>query len=199
MATKVQIANIALVNYLGMSRINSLSEPGTGATLISGVYEDARREILSEWCWSFASRRVKLAKLVDNDRPEWAFRYSRPANCVRINWVSQPELIKASMNTGSLDDAARAVASESIYTDTPDAVIDFVYDQDDPETYPPKFVMAFAALLAGRAAIPGTETSAKVQHALGDYDRLKDEAMVFDVQQSPPIRVIRMVDWTGAR
>lgn len=199
MATKVQIANIALVSYLGMSRINSLDEPGTGAALISGIYEDARREILSEWGWSFANRRRKLVKLSTNSRSEWAHQYARPAHCVRINWVGTPEAIKASRDTGSIEDAQREIAEGSIFMDLDDAIIDYVHDIDETEVFPPKFVMAFAALLAARASIPGTETSAKAQASENAYFTLLDEAKAFDAQQSPPVRIIRGNDWQKAR
>lgn len=191
MATTVQIANLALITYLGKARINSLDEQGPSPMQLSVVFEDARKEILSEWPWSFAVKRQKLALMSTNDRPEWAYRYKMPVGALIINWVGTGEAAKQAMVDRSIEDCAREVEEGFIYADQPDAWIEFVMDQKDTSVYSPKFVQAFAALLASKVAVTLTETASKMEFALGRYAELLDEAKVADQHLNPPIIVIR--------
>lgn len=195
MASSVSIANIALVSYLGTQRINSLADGGPIAPFVSELFDDTRREILSEWPWSFATRRRPLVLMADNDRPEWRFKYARPSDAIRLNWVNDPETAKQAIIDRLIDDSPRDVVEGFIYSDLPSAVVEYVYDNEDATTYSPKFVQAFAALLATKLAVPLTEVSNKAQNAMQAYVELLDEAKVFDVRSEPPVRVSVKMNW----
>lgn len=197
MSSKVQIANIALVSYLGMTRINSLDEPNSSAIQINTIYDVARQEILSEWKWGFATRRQRLAILSNNDRPEWAFKYALPGNMIVLNWINDPYSAKLAVTDRQVMDTPREVEGGFVYSDVPEATAEFVFDQNDAGSYPPKFIQAFAALLASKVAMPLTETANKVEFALTRYETLLDEAKVADVSLSPPVVVVKSNDWSA--
>ena len=117
MSSKVQIANIALVSYLGMTRINSLDEPNSSAIQINTIYDVARQEILSEWKWGFATRRQRLAILSNNDRPEWAFKYALPGNMIVLNWINDPYSAKLAVTDRQVMDTPREVEGGFVYSD----------------------------------------------------------------------------------
>ena len=199
MASSVQICNIALGTYLGKGRITALTEGTAQAEQCALHYDDARREILSEWPWSFATRRQALARLAYNDRPEWASKFARPANLLRLNWVNDPEEAKQAILCREAFDTPRDVTDSHIYSDLPAATAEFIFDQEDPTVYPPKVTQALAALLAARMAVALTETAAKFQTAMNAYAIHLDEAKVQDIQTERPITVRRVRDYTEAR
>ncbi|MGL4813288.1 MAG: hypothetical protein ACRCXM_16080 [Beijerinckiaceae bacterium] len=198
-ASKVSICNIALSTYLGKGRINALTEATAAALQCNLHYDEARREVLAEWPWSFAIRRQAMAQLSVNDQPEWKAKYSFPSNALRINWVNEPEPAKLALLSREVYDTPRKVEGRFIYADIVNPVVEYIIDLDDPVDYPPKFVQALAALLASRMAIPLTETSSKASFALQEYQRYLDEAKVADLQLEEPVRVIQNRDYLDAR
>lgn len=195
MTSRVQIANIALVSHIGTKRINSLDEAGPLASMVKEIYDGVRQEILSVWPWSFATERRRLARISINDRPEWAFRYAVPSGMLRLNWVNDAETGKRAMSDRAIDDTARDVVAGSIYSDTPDALAEYVFDNNEPSSYSPKFIQAFGALLAARMAVSITETQSKAVAALEAYVDLIEEAKVFDARLEPPVRVMTTLEW----
>ena len=198
-ASKVAIANIALTTYLGKGRINSLTENTTAAQQIEIHYDEVRKEVLSEWTWSFITKRARLAVLVDNDRDEWAYRYQMPINLLRVRWVNTPEIAKTAIWEREVYDTPRDISGGYLYSDTEDATMEYTEDSDDPTIYPPKVTQAMAALLASRIAIALTETAAKMEGALREYARYLDEAKVQDIEMEEPIRVLQNADYLEAR
>lgn len=199
MPSKVQIANIALTTYLGKGRINGLDDKSPAAQAIEIHYDEARRELLSEWPWSFAMRFDALALMATNDRPEWAHQYALPPKILRLSWVNDAEAAKAAMECRRAHDTPRLVQAGYLYSDLPNAHAEYLADVDDPTVYPPKFTQALAALLAHRITMMLTETASKSQAALDAYDRLLDEAKVADLAVIAPVVVVKTVDWAEAR
>lgn len=197
--SKVSICNLALSTYLGKARINAITEPSSSAQQCELHYDMVRQELLSEWPWSFAIRRQALATMGVNDQEEWLVKYVMPANALRINWVNEPYAAKQAILDREVYDTPRKVENGFIYADLEAAQAEFVLDVDDPTVYPPKFVQAFAALLASRMAIPLTETAQKMQAAMDAYALYLDEAKVNDIQLEEPIRVIQNRDYTEVR
>lgn len=199
MSSQVKICNIALTTYLGKQTITDIDERSATAEQCGIHYDETRREIISEHDWSFCTKRERMALLANNDRDEWAYKYSMPAGLVAIRWANTPEAAKAAMADRRINDEARYVEGRFIYSDLRDSFIEYVFDNDDPTTYSPKFVQAFAALLASKMALPLTETQSKATAALDAYEILLDEAKVQDIRLSPPILVYKSTDWTEVR
>lgn len=199
MPSKVQIANAALSTYLGKGRINSLDEHNPTALQVEMHYDQAREELLSEWGWTFATKRAPLAKMAINDIPEFASKFALPAKMIRLNWVNEPGAAKAAIIDRRIDDTPRLVQGSFLYSDLEAAWAEFVFDLDDPTVYPAKFAAALSALLASKIAIALTETASKQQAAVAAYEQLLDEAKIHDLRSETPIRVIRENNWQELR
>lgn len=199
MKSKVQIANIALSTYIGSARINSLEEGSKGALQAELHYDSVRRELLEAWPWSFARRRMALAKHAINDRPEWASKFAIPSKCLLLRWVNDPQEAKDAIQAGEIYDTPREIDGQAIYSDLDQASCEYIYDEEDVSRFSEKFVAAFAAALAARMAISITETASKAQYAAGAFEQLIDEAKVADLRNGGFIRVLHGSNWIGAR
>lgn len=199
MVSRVEIANMALSTYIGARRINSLEEEGVNATALNLHFDATRREILATWPWSFARKRERLALMATNDRDEWAHKYAMPEAVLNVRWINDPQEAKDAASTLEIQDTAREVAGQFIYSDVPDAVMEYVTDLDDPNAYSPHFVQAFAALLASKVAMHITENAAKASNALDAYVTYLDQAKVADLKIQAPVRVQSVSNWLGVR
>lgn len=187
--SKIELANIALSSYLGHQRITNIEEDTPEAEQVELHFDAVRREMLSEWDWAFAIRRERLAKIAENDRPEWGSKFARPNNVLRIRWVADPNDAKQGVIAGRISDTPREVVGGFIYSDLDTATVEVIEDQEDVTLWPPKFDAAFSALLASRMAIPLTETASKAESAISAYTDYMDAAKVENQMQNPPVIV----------
>lgn len=199
MSSKVEIVNLALSTYLGAQRINSLEEETPMSLQAVLHFPHVRRELLEMWDWSFARKRVALAKLATNDRPEWATRFAMPVSCMRIRWVNDPMVAKDAYQAREIYDTEREIAGKFIYSDLPSATMEYIHDEDDVTTYPELFVQAFAATLAVKMAASLRESASAGANAQDAAMSYLDEAKAHDARQYPPIKVVNMVNWAGVR
>lgn len=195
----VQIANIALTTYIGAERIISMDDQSKEAFHCKLHFDDARQELLSEWTWSFATKRERLAKLAVNDKEEWESKFALPIGLMRLNWVNDPASAKEAILCREVYDTPRLVEGAFIFSDLDEASCEFVFDNEDVSSYPPKFTQAFAALLASKIALPLVETASKAQNALAAYVDYLDAAKVHDIQMERPIIVRRSSNWSEVR
>ena len=76
MQSAVEICNVALSSYLGARPITSMEQPTPEAEACRLHYDRVRRSLLERADWTFATRRAALARLADNDRDAWTYRYA---------------------------------------------------------------------------------------------------------------------------
>ena len=103
-AQQLDVYNLAL-SYLGTSqRVQSLTEQTPAAGYCNTFYPRARKFVLEQGYWSFATRAVALALLVDQVNaassaaiiyPGWRFIYSRPNDCLKAQAVTSQFGIRA--------------------------------------------------------------------------------------------------------
>ena len=171
MASEVEICNLALSNIRAGS-INSLTESSLQAQLCKLKYPILRDRCLKELAWQFNHKLRPLA-VVTTKIFNWAYAYSYPVDCLRINrLVGSFEGIPAG-STGfisraidaqvmSLKDLKRSIPYEVfnfdnvklIGTDQPDLRIDFSAKVTDPNLFSDDFIMALSYLLAAELSIP---------------------------------------------
>lgn len=151
MASAVDIANIAL-SHIGADAVVSQLSPPDGsveAGHCARFLPIARQAALAAHAWSFASKRVQLAELL-NDSEEWMYRYAVPSDCLRARQVLSGDDADARERG-----AARfTVAGSALYTDQPAAVLVYTTDVTDTTKYPADFVTALGMMLAGYVAGP---------------------------------------------
>jgi hypothetical protein len=87
MQTRTQIANNAL-SYLSAGSIVNLNDDDAKARAISGIFDQAAKEVIRTHRWSCCIGRAKLSKLADDPLQNGNFGYSGafqlPSDCLRI-------------------------------------------------------------------------------------------------------------------
>lgn len=167
--TPTSICNLALAE-LPDKAIGSLDEASIQARECNRVYAQAVSEMLERHPWQFKITRVSLAN-VDNDRSgEWGYAYSIPDKVGRITKVvyAQPDTSsdadfvlvgqRLAPSGGNLWDRAPAQpylrAGSIIYTDVPDAVLEFQLGAGSEDQFPALFVKALYFDIASRICTP---------------------------------------------
>lgn len=189
MQSAVEICNVALSTYLGARPITAMEQPTPEAEACRLHYNRVRRSLLERADWTFAARRAVLARLADNDRSAWTYRYARPADMLKLRWVNAGALVGTGYAVGQNPDAIREISADAIYSHMPGAVIEYTADVDDTTLFPPSFGDALAASLAAAIAMPITRDGAKMQAAQENAAMLLEQAIVNDANQRPNIPV----------
>lgn len=93
------ICNMALAYIGDVAKITSLNTTDATVTPYDNsaqavhckrYFSEAREILLQQMAWSFATRRMPLAKVTDARSEEWAFAYGYPNNAVRVFAVLPP-------------------------------------------------------------------------------------------------------------
>jgi hypothetical protein len=156
MASAVGICNLAL-GFLGDEATVSSIDPPEGsmqAEHCAAFYPVARNIVLTSHEWSFATRRMPLVELADEEPPaEWAYVYQFPGDCLKPLQVlmegQTPIDAREKFQVESLADGNRV-----IYTNTPDAQLRFIARVDDTTKFGALVELAIARLLASFLAGP---------------------------------------------
>lgn len=195
MASDVDIVNMAL-GHLGDAANVAAIDPPDGsvqADHAARFFPMARDELLEEGAWSCATRRQALTELAINPLDGlWAYAYQLPDQCIK------PIAVLASMVADDSDpDACQPYVLETlddgsavIYTNTPSAVLKFIWRQQDTTRYTPKFCIAFSWLLAHYFAGPITKQAEQAKAAYQIYEVKRNEALASDAnaQRNHPVQ-----------
>ena len=152
--TGVSICSDALI-LLGAKPISSFNDGTDEANTCDRLYSDVRDTVLSLYPWSFAYKKVKLARLVTTPNSEWKYEYQMPGDR-----LGNP---RALFETNSL--YARPVKEwdiqgDKILTNYEEVYVDYPYQT--PEYAMPKyFVQLLKYYMAWHLALPITEQESK--------------------------------------
>lgn len=189
MASVIEICNIAL-SRLGNSRtINSLTEQSKEAGVCSLHYEPARDAVLSDFDWSFATKRVALAD-TGAPPPDWQYAYRYPTDCMRIielmvpGMRNVPSRLRIEYTTGSDADGT----GKLIYTEQEMAWLKYVGLVTDPNMYDAVFRDALSWRMAGEMAMSLTSGPQLGQNAMTMYAQVIRSAgsRSMNESQEPP-------------
>ncbi len=167
MSSDVEICNRAL-QKIGAARIVSLTENSKNARECNACYDALRQAELRKNFWSFAIKRAQLAK--DATAPDWgkAYSYTLPADfiCLADNY---PEL-----NSPYLD---FEIEGRQIFTNMTDPLqIRYISDIRDANLMDPLFREALASKIADEICEIVTQSNAKKQTAMIEYENAIAEA-----------------------
>lgn len=130
--SKTSTVNKALT-LCGAAPVTNITDDVNNARIVDRVYEIARKSILCECLWSFATTRGTLSTTAANlafHYDDENYVYVRPTVALKIFDVSDK-------------DAIWREEGDLIITDTANLGIRYVYDHDDPSKYPAYFLEAF--------------------------------------------------------
>lgn len=157
MASAVEISRLALGHIADAARINAIDPPDNSiqAQHCSTFYPIARDQLLEMHDWTFARKRVALdLSLVEFDDGEWGFAYSVPADYIRALKVCPPG---APMDFPGQPFQIESDVTELdtlLLTNVEDAVLHYIYREEETGRYTPNFLVALSYLLASYLAGP---------------------------------------------
>lgn len=152
--SKVSIVNKALT-MLGANRITALSDNTMEAKTANAVYDQSLRSVLSETCWSFATKRALLNRLDEIPEVGSGFYFQRPSDCVEIFETTANSWRPEGEKVWSLDATLGVV---------------YTYLNDDDTFYSPKFIDALACRLAADMCFDITNSASRTQELTALYE-----------------------------
>jgi len=197
--SKVQICNRALSTYLGVGRINSLTEESAAAEQCNLHYDDTLQYLTEAHWWSFSAKRQVLANEANDREGEWAFKYAIPADALTIRWVNDPQVARHMIEQNQNPDIPRIITADHIYCDVQFAVCEFSALVAETTQFPQYFSDALSAALAANMAMPLTEDIKRARNAMEQAEVKMDRAMALDEQQAPPIGHQTIPSWLSER
>ena len=207
----VAIANQALsllgANYLVSTTSLPSSEGTPEANFINQFYAPIRRVVLEDRDWTFATLKVLLDTPVDpldvgapTIPPTWGYGFLIPDDSIRV-----VKLFTAGTGLslpGTSDDpeaGENKVIFEKlgnyVFCNESSVWMKYIWDQDDPTTFSPNFVFAFAARLAMELCLPLTNNVQLFQAMGAKYQLAMKDAASGDGRQGtsqklkPPSRL----------
>lgn len=150
--SRTTIANLALTKLGQNVILTTLDDPNSPeASAISAVYNPIRDDMLAKFMWSFAQKTAVLTTLAItppnfNDGINQVYQY--PADYIKANFFN-------------FNGARIQLQSDGIYSDAPGLMMKYTYQNDDPGTYTPEFIQAFAARIAAEICLNITQSAKK--------------------------------------
>lgn len=146
--TPTDICNLAL-SQVPAGPITNLDEVSVAARACKLWYPQVLDELMERGPWRFAITRQALAVKETNTRSaSWEFEYTKPANLALVIGVYD------SLGSGA---QTYDYVGNSIFSDAPDAVIDFITTAETSSFYTAQFRSALIALMAARLCMPITK------------------------------------------
>ena len=149
MVSTVDVVNVAL-RRVGASRITSLSENDASAVVANDLFDAIVDDLFRQHAWNFATKRAKLAQLVEEPTFEFDHAYTMPANWIRTISVHPNSAGAGTMfyREEQLDD------KRVILTSADDVYLRYVARVTDPNLWSTDFRNAVSMILARDFAIP---------------------------------------------
>jgi len=152
MPSKTAICNIAL-SHLGHGvEIQDVETERTAeAAACRRFYEQARDGVLRDFPWPFARRTVSPGLIEEDPNSEWDYGYRYPADCLIVRRV-----LSDTRNDSRQSRVPYVIGRDDggvvIYTDRPDAEVEYTSLVEDPLQFPAEFTEALTFLLASLIA-----------------------------------------------
>lgn len=157
MASQVEICRLALGHIADAARVNSIDPPDNSvqAQHCATFYPIARDELLEMHDWSFATKRHALElSLVEFEDGEWAYAYSLPSDYIRALKVCPPGAPRDFPGQPFKIESDVTELDTLLLTNVAEAVLHYIYREEETGRYSPTFVSALSLLLGSYLAGP---------------------------------------------
>ena len=158
MASTVDIWNAALIE-LGQKSVIDEAENTASAVLVRARYPQVLDALLTKNAWTWATRRVKIPRLVDVPVNGWRYYYKLPSqDYLTLLGVWDDDKFR---RHGEID--YQIEEEDRLAADAEEVWIKYIADVDDPNQMHPLFREAVSAELASRIANRINELSGRRQ------------------------------------
>ena len=186
--TAVSICSDALI-LLGAKPISSFNDGTDEANSCDRLYSDVRDTALSIYPWTFAYKKVQLARLITTPASEWRFEYQLPGDR-----LGNPRALFTSNSVYTMPSKEWDIQGDKLLTNYEEVYIDYPY-QTPEYSMPQYFIQLLKYMMAWHLAMPITEQETKAQYwqgvAVGGPSEngrsgFMRQAMNIDGQGQPP-------------
>jgi hypothetical protein len=152
MASKTSICNLA-ISHLGIDKEigNVETENSAEARACRRFYEDVLKMTLRDYEWPFASKIAELSLIEEEPNEEWDYSYQYPSDCLMARKILSG-IRNDTEDTKVVYELAYGDSGQVIFTDQDEAELKYTVYVDEPNRYPPDFIMAFSLYLASAIA-----------------------------------------------
>lgn len=149
MTAKIDICNMAISHLAVGEEINDFDTDATeSAQACRRFYDEARRKVLRDFDWPFASATEVLSLVETDPTVEWGYSYRYPANALSLRRIPNGATRVDTQLSRALYSIGRDATGKLIYAALADAEIQYTYDEDEADRFPPDFVIALSFYLA---------------------------------------------------
>ena len=152
MASKVQIAKLALQHIGDRYDISDITEATPEAEQVNLLFDDTRDALLRQHPWAFATKYTSPAALSGTAPGHWEYMFLYPTDCVRMLGIVNP--LGKDQPHVKFEVARNSSGKRVILADIEEPEIFYTARIEDTTDYDPEFVMAFSYVLAARLVMP---------------------------------------------
>lgn len=175
MTSKVEICNLALIEARYDETIESLDENSVAAERCKRLYDTCRKEVLSNYPWTFAVKFEELAR-IGEDVEGHKFAYSYPKDCLRVlNMFSSADDYRNKNFRTTLPNNNRVAMfgeQKAVLVDSETPFAEYIYDEELEDNFSALFTRLLyleialrLAKLAGQSADDVKLIAAQIQEA----------------------------------
>lgn len=175
MTSKVEICNLALIEARYDETIESLDENSVAAERCKRLYDTCRKEVLSNYPWTFAVKFEELAR-TGEDVEGHKFAYSYPKDCLRVlNMFSSVDDYRNKNFRTTLPNNNRVAMfgeQKAVLVDSETPFAEYIYDEELEDNFSALFTRLLyleialrLAKLAGQSADDVKLIAAQIQEA----------------------------------
>ncbi len=168
-STKVDICNAAF-GAIGASGIASFEEDSPNAERCRALYDQSRLSLLRDHPWSCAKKRAILSPVSTYPTFGYARAFPLPRDYIRI--------ISANTEQYEVENRYILANQQQIY-------LEYIFDNDNEETWDPMLCEALSLKLAARLSKPVTGSDASGESAKAELVELLKRARAINAQERP--------------
>lgn len=163
MSTEVEICNRAIADCMSQETIASFTENSSVALACRMFYAVCRDELLTDYQWSFATKRVLLAKVGDELVTNWGFCYAYPTDCLDIQYLVAPGQRRPAADSAIPYEVGNYNDQLCIFSDGEELEICYTARITNTFLFPISFTTALEFLVASRICRPIGKADLAVQ------------------------------------
>lgn len=176
-ATDISVCSNAVLQ-LGKSAISSFDQGGDIAALCKSIYPQERRTLLREFAWNCVTDRTILAPMATKPAFRYSAQFAPPADFLRLIGVGgyqigDPNCIDFKLEKGKILASGTALP------------IEYVFDNENVETWDSKLVELLSARMLWKLAYPLTQSTSLRDTLANEYKEMAKVARSIDSQENP--------------
>lgn len=182
MASRTEIANIALARVGGAAIVSLDSATSDDAAAIRAAWDTTRDRLLREHDWNFARKRVALVRLPTAPAFGFAYYYAMPEDFVSVVEVNGVRSGEPNMPYFEVESNGPQLV---MATDEESLELVYIRRVVDAGLYPPDFAHAFGLALAIEVSVVLSASRTHYQALVEEYERfVRGRAMLADSRDS---------------